>query len=338
MKRAFWPCLAAGLVGWLVLPTAAQEQLASAPANRAAATVNGQAIPEVAVLRALRRVPPAKHAEARVEILNFLIDNALIDQYLVQARVPAEPQEVQERLNQIKKEIQGENQSFEKILQELQLTESELRTQIAADIRWDKFAAQRATDAALRELFDKNRDMFDGTLVHARHILMKAAANDPQANEQAKAQLLLVRKQIEDQVTQGLAKLPPNTDNLTRETERIKLIDAAFSALARDKSTCPSKEQGGDVGMFPRAGTMVEPFAQAAFSLKPFQVSDVVTTQFGHHLILVVERRPGKAVKYEDVQEEVKQVFYERLRDALTKHLRAKSKDAIVIHPVPAQP
>ena len=52
---------------------------------------------------------------------------------------------------------------------------------------------------------------------------------------------------------------------------------------------------------------MVEPFAKAAFTLPPYKVSDVVTTQFGHHLILVTERKPGKAVKYEEIKEDVKE-------------------------------
>jgi parvulin-like peptidyl-prolyl isomerase len=76
---------------------------------------------------------------------------------------------------------------------------------------------------------------------------------------------------------------------------------------------------------------MVEPFAKASFALKPFQISDVVKTSFGFHLILVTERKPGKEVKFEDVQNEVKEVFCERLRDNLAVQVKTKSK--IVINP-----
>ena len=65
---------------------------------------------------------------------------------------------------------------------------------------------------------------------------------------------------------------------------------------------------------FPRIGSMVEPFAKAAFAMKPFQMSEVVTTQFGYHLILVTGRKAGQPVKFADVKEEVKEVYGTKLR------------------------
>src|SRR5262249_23035567 len=154
----------------------------------------------------------------------------------------------------IRSEIKKENQDFDKVMQELMLTENEMRTQITADLRWEKYAATQANDKVLQDYFDKNLEMFDGSMVHARHILLSPPAADAQANEQAKAQLLLWRKQIEEEVAKGLAKLPSTADNLAREKERARLTEEAFSALAKEKSACPSKAQGGDVGLFPRAG------------------------------------------------------------------------------------
>jgi parvulin-like peptidyl-prolyl isomerase len=57
-----------------------------------------------------------------------------------------------------------------------------------------------------------------------------------------------------------------------------------FAELARQHSDCPSGEEGGDLGQFPR-GAMVREFDEAAFALQPGQVSDVIETPFGYHLI-----------------------------------------------------
>lgn len=304
-----------------------------------AATVNGQPIAEVAVQRGLRRVPPAHHAEARPEILNLLVDNLLIDQHLQQLGIAVEAKEVDARMQQVRDEIKRVAQAkpdktYEKILQELMLTEDELRTINASDLRWDKYAGKQATDKTVREYFDKNKEMFDGTMVRARHILLTPPSNDAKAVAQAKADLLKYKQQIEQAVAAGMAKLPPTADALAREQTRTKLLEEEFGKLAREKSACPSKQQGGDVDFFPRGGSMVEAFAAAAFALKPHEMSGVVQTQFGVHLILTTDRRPGKETKFEDVQADAKEVYCDRLREQLANQLRPAAK-IIVTPPKP---
>ena len=95
-------------------------------------------------------------------------------------------------------EIEGKaGQTYEKVLEDLMLTEADLKAQIAADLRWDKYASQQATDKALHDFFEANKEIFDGTMVRARHILLTPAGNDAQAADKAKADLLLMKQQIE---------------------------------------------------------------------------------------------------------------------------------------------
>ncbi len=333
MRVLYQICGAGLLLGGVCLAASAQEgaKPAAAVPTGVAATVDGQPISEVAVQRGLKRLPPAKQAEARVEIVNYLINNILLDQYLLQLKIEVPAKEIDERVNQIREEIKKGGQTFDKVMQELMLTEEELRAQLTAELRWEKYVIQQATDKVLHEVFDRNPEMFDGSMVRARHILLTPSAGDAQAGEKAKAQLLGLKKQVEEAVAQELAKLPPNADNNTRAQAQAKGSDAAFAELARKESACPSKEQGGDLGFFPRVGSMVEPFAKAAFDLKPYQMSDVVATQFGYHLILTTDRRPGSETKFDDIKDVVKEVYGDRLRDYLCNQLKPRAK--IVINP-----
>lgn len=74
-----------------------------------------------------------------------------------------------------------------------------------------------------------------------------------------------------------------------------------FAGIAKAESSCPSKAQGGDLGTFNR-GQMVPPFDAAVFAMNPGQVSEVVETQYGYHIIKVTERHEGTTEKYEDVK------------------------------------
>jgi hypothetical protein len=295
------------------------------PANAVAATVNGQTITEGAVQRGLTRVPAERQAEARPEILNYLIDNALIDQYLLQIRITVEQKDVDKRIADMKEAIKKQKGDYDKVLQGMNLTEAELRQHIAADLRWDKFAEARATDKVLLELFNGNKEMFDGSMVHARHILLSPDSKDPRKVAEAKATLAQVKKEIETQVAAGLTKLPPSASPVEREQARCKLTEDAFAEAARKYSACPSKAKGGDVDWFGRVGDMVDPFAKAAFALKDYQMSDPVETQFGYHLLLVLQHKAGKAVKYEDVKRDVKEVYCDRLREGMVAQLRQRA-------------
>jgi peptidyl-prolyl cis-trans isomerase C len=341
MRRIPRPWLAATALLLCGVPVLAQQQPQTTPAalpaakqtDAVAASVNGQPVPEAMVQRGLDRVLPDKRGEARPELLNFLIDNLLIEQYLLQLQIGVEKTEVDKRIQDMRADATKQKKDFDKLLAELKLSEAELREHMTADIRWDKYATTQANEKALRELFDNNKEMFDNTMVRARHILLTSVPGDAKSVEEVQARLLSYKKQVEDQVAAGMAKLSPASDALAKEKARTTLMDEAFAAIAREKSSCPSKAQGGDVNWFQRAGFMVEPFAKTAFALKPYQMSDVVKTQFGYHLILVTDRKAGRDVKFEDVKDDVKEIYCERLRENLAAQVRAKSK--IVINPAP---
>jgi parvulin-like peptidyl-prolyl isomerase len=291
----------------------------------AAAVVNGQSIPEAVVKRALERVSPARRAEVRPGLLDHLINNLLIDQHLRATGYKVGKAEVDKRVEQMKEELEKAGRDFDKMLAELKVPEAELRAHIAADLRWYKYASAQGTDEVLKKLFTKEKEAFDGSTVKTRHILLTPRESGDKAGAAAIADLRKIKAAIEKDVKDGLAKLPDGTDAAGREKQRQRLLSEAFAKQAKENSDCPSKAKGGELAAFPKSGFMVAPFADAAFALKPYEMSDAVQTSFGYHLILCVERKPGREVKFEDVKAVVKEVYFDRLNQKLAAQLRRKA-------------
>ena len=308
-------------------------QVAPTRPQGTAATVNNHPIPEVAVYRALRTFPPAHQETARKEIISHLIETALVDQYLGALKVEVPPAEVEKLIAELKKELAEAKppKDYNKELDAMLLTEAEFRTEVLAQMKWEQFVKQQATDAALKNLFDTNKTAFDGSLVRAKHILL-TPGTDPAKQQEAAGKLRGIKQVVEQEAAKAVAALPPTATPQDKENTRVKRTDEMFSAYAKQESSCPSKKDGGDLNLFPRAGAMVEPFAKAAFELPQWGMSDVVATEFGYHLILVTDKQPGKEPQFDAVKEDVKVLFAMRLREAVIAQMKPKAQ--IKITPV----
>lgn len=141
-------------------------------------------------------------------------------------------------------------------------------------------------------------------MVRARHILIKvdkSASNDDKAKARSKAEDIL---------------------------KRIKAGED-FAKLASEFSEDPgSKNKGGDLGFFPK-GRMVPDFEKVAFSLKPGEVSDIVETPFGFHIIKVEEKKESIQEPLEKVKDKVKEKVFADFRKAKVDEFVEKAmKDA----------
>lgn len=293
-----------------------------------AAKVNAQEIPEVAVYRALRQFPDPHKEMARKEILAHLIENALIDQYLVALKVEVPEKEVDKLIGELKDELTKAKKDYKQELEAMMLTEAEFRAEVTAQMKWEEFVKKQSTDAALKQLYDSSPDVFDGTMVRARHVLMTPGTDEAKQKDAAQ-KLRGIKQVVEQEAAKAVAALPPTADALQKAQAKAAKCDELFAAYAKEYSSCPSKKEGGDLNFFPRAGAMVEPFAKVAFALKEYEMSDVVATEFGYHLIMVTARRQGAPKKFEEVKDDVKMLYQMRLREAVIAQMKPKAQITI---------
>jgi parvulin-like peptidyl-prolyl isomerase len=280
------------LVTGLVGTVAAQGPGA---AEKPAAVVNGEpiAIAEVRAILEQRPSPvPLPEAEKRAmrqAALDMLIEDALMRQFLRKSAPPADPIAVNKEIAELQEALKKQNMNLAEFLKKGQQTEAQLRSDIAARVQWKTYLTGRLPEANVKAYYDTNKVFFDKVLVKASHILVKLNGNAPAAEKQA-----------------ALAKIQAIRQEIV--AGKIKFDDAA-----RRYSDCPSKDKGGDLGPFPYKFVVVEPFAKAAFALQKGQMSDVVQTTFGLHLIWVTDRTPGESSNYEATKDLVREVYAQDL-------------------------
>jgi parvulin-like peptidyl-prolyl isomerase len=311
VSRAMWT---AGLV-WLAVAAPGRAQ---APAAKVAAVVNGESIPMSEVQAILDERPPPvamtedQRREMRRAALNMLIDDALMRQYLRKAISAPTQAEVNQELNELVDVLkkQTPSKTLEQFLREGKQTMAQLQADMVSKLQWKAYLHQRLPDAAVKTYFDQNRIFFDKVMVRASHIFVKVAAKaTPQEKQAAMNRILAIRQEV-----------------MTGKVD--------FAAAAKKYSECPvSKAKGGDLGMFPYKFAVVEPFARAAFSMKIGDVSDVVATEYGLHLIKVTGRTQPEPANFETIKEGVREVYAQDLdlyQQILTQQRKASTVEVMM--------
>jgi len=157
------------------------------------------------------------------------------------------------------------------------------------------------TDEAMHKVYDDAiKQMGHEQEVHARHILIRAAAGDEKASKEA-----------EDKIKAMIARLKKGED---------------FVKLAGELTEDPSgKANGGDLGYFSKE-QMVPEFSDTAFKLDKGQISEPVKTQFGWHVIKVEDKRVKAPPSFDEVKPQIEQYVTRKAQAELVTSLRAGAK------------
>ena len=204
-----------------------------------------------------------------------LIEAKLLLEESKRVNVEISPEELDAALNNIKKYYKTEAE-FEQALKQFGDTEDALKGRMMDNLMLQKYindhflAVTVVSDQDAEKYYKANEDKFVAQdQVKASHILIK---------EEAEA------KRVKQLLTDG----------------------ADFAEMAKEYSTCPSASNGGDLGLFGK-GQMVPEFEKAAFESEVNEITDLVKTQFGYHIIKVVEKVKGGQQEFETVKEQLKE-------------------------------
>jgi peptidyl-prolyl cis-trans isomerase C len=305
MRARSWlvPSLASIAV-LVLLVNGACTQLQKAEA-KPAAVVDGTPISMAEVEAVLKQGGPTATAltdvqrkQLQMEAVGMLIDDLLMERFLRRSGPRIEPAEVEKKLAELETSLKQQGKTLADFYKESGQTKEQLVTNIVTMLQWTAYVKQRLTEADIKQYYEANRDFFDRVAVRASHIVLRVAPNaSPGEREQARAQLRALRQEI-----------------LSNKID--------FAAAARKYSQCTSAPSGGDIGYFPRKLAVEEAFAKAAFALKVGEVSDVVESDYGLHLIKVTDRKPGQPSDYNKIKDEVRELCTEEMRMAILAQQR----------------
>jgi peptidyl-prolyl cis-trans isomerase C len=315
-KKWFWVILVAIIITWAAPPLLTKSQAASSKV----ATVNGTAITRADFDREVKlaqrrfasrgRSPEDSELLAlKQKILENLINRELLYQECQNKAIKVEKTTINEQYELLKKRFPHET-DFNEALRKLDFSEAGMKAQIERDLAIQQLITEKIvqkvtiTDKESKAYYDSHPQAFRRPeQVHASHILISVDRNADQAQKAA------ARKKIED----IQKKLNKGED---------------FAALAREFSQCPSGSRGGDLGYVGRR-QLVKPVEEVAFALPPGQVSDIVESPFGYHLITVAEKRPETLMGYEEIkvklQEYLKQQRVEKQVNLYIEELKGKA-------------
>lgn len=248
----------------------------------------------------------AKTPEYSDSTTKIVLDKMINQLLLAQASQAETISDIDERIDAAlasKKAEAGLEERFANYLTTKQMSVQSYRHYLKNKIHMDEYLKRKGistpeiSDQEIREFYNKGDGMQQEETVKIRHILLTVAK---EAKKNEKEKIRLKSHEILNQINEGMD----------------------FAELARFSSQCKkSNTQGGDLGYIKR-GFMPEPFEKVAFSLPVGTTSGVIETEYGFHILQVMDRREAGRIPYEKTRDFLKKYLQERRMPLLLdKHI-----------------
>ncbi|MBN1972378.1 MAG: peptidylprolyl isomerase [Sedimentisphaerales bacterium] len=284
-----------------------QEILNPEIANIKEAMKNGEEMPSDAII--------TQHIKDRREmVLQQLIIEQLLDEKVKDLNIVVTTEEADELLKKQLSEQSLSMADFKETLEKNNISYNELLEEVKKERIYQKFMDQQmegkvnVSEEDAKKYYDENIKAFDRPeQVRASHILVAASRDEPNDVRQK------ARAKIEDmlrQVKEG----------------------ADFAELAKANPDATAST-GGDLDYFSK-GRMVEEFEKPAFELSVGQVSDVVETEYGYHIIKVTDHKEAGVIPFDEVKEDLTKALSNREKSEFTsKYIESLIKEAAIKFP-----
>jgi peptidyl-prolyl cis-trans isomerase C len=279
-------------------------------ADKPAAIVNGEAIPMSMLEAALKHdgpmpvaLPESVRKQQMQVALSALINEALMRQFLKQNAPPVDSKDVDARMSDLVVGLQQQHKTLADFCRDSKQTPEQIKERVASVLQWNAYARSRINDQEVEKFYHENKDFFDKKQVHAAEIMLRVASQSDKADREHKKQ----------QLTELRAKILKN--------------EIAFGQAAKQYSQGPTKDQGegGDLEWFPHLkdmGLLPPSVLEAAFTVPPGQISEVLDSEYGVHLIKVIEKKEGEPSDFNKIKEDVRQMRIEKMQLEILKELR----------------
>jgi len=308
------------------------KQVGKAAADGVAVTVNGVDITEKELEEEIKRLAPLMQQrdieqnkeKARQLILDRMILLRLLDEKAKEANIAVTEEEVFDQIREIASRQNLSVDDFKAVLQSRGMDFDEWKQQVKWGLKLGKLTEAEygdqlnITESDANNFYSSNAQMFETPeQVKASHILVRPDTADPNIDpNEAKAKALAKAQGLLKQVREG----------------------ADFAELAKANSDCTSKAKGGNLGFFGR-GRMEPPFEKAAFALKVNEVSDVVETPDGYHIIKVTDRKEAGVTTFEQAKDDIIKMLKRRKQSVLIiKYRESLKAQAKIVYPPGKEP
>jgi len=293
---------------------------ACSAAETVIATVNGNAITgkdlkaemkflEMEMQLRNRPVSYSQMAQMRSQIIDNLINREMIYQDATNKKIHIRPEWLNDAMTELTDQIGGRS-ALNNYMTAAGINRNELKDRldrglvVRSLLRRDAVRTIRISEAEKEAFYRNHPNYFQmGEQVRVRHIFV-AEKPGRQGEASARSRIESLKKQL--------------------------AMGADFAVLALEYSDCPSRTSAGDLGYLTRQ-QLVADFADVAFALKPGEVSDIVTTSYGYHLIKLIDRIPPQQISYKESREKIERSLRRNKENVAVKRFVAELKKKTVI-------